>query len=173
VRLPLVDDDTGDEELASIYAHVRQHVGIVPNLYRTLAHAPDLLGTWIDFAWSLRNDATVSRAWRELVILRTAQINDTNYEWTHHRTMALAAGVSEEQLVALDTWRDSDAFTSTERLVLEMAEQLASTTRLDDDTWRALAAAFDQRELVELVLTASFYACVSRVLGGLDVPLEA
>ena len=26
--------------------------------------------------------------------------------------------------------------------------------------------------LVELVLTGAFYACVSRVLGGLQVPLE-
>lgn len=104
--------------------------------------------------------------------MRTAQLNATDYEWTHHWRMAVAAGVSETKLEALDQWRDRDVFSPTERLVLEMADQLVATTRLDDIVWQALAAEFDPRQLVELVLTASFYACVSRVLGGLAVPLE-
>jgi 4-carboxymuconolactone decarboxylase len=171
-RLALVGDDQPDPALGATYDFVRSRVGQVPNLYRTLAHAPNLLQGWIDFAWALRNDARTDRALRELVIMRTAQLNETNYEWTHHWKMAVAAGVSEDKLNALDGWRDSTLFSPAERVVLEMADQLAATTRLTDDAWQALAAMFDERQVVELVLTASFYACVSRVLGGLAVPLE-
>jgi alkylhydroperoxidase family enzyme len=53
-----------------------------------------------------------------------------------------------------------------------MAEQLGTGTHLSDDAWAALAEHFDEAELVELVMTAAFYACVSRVLGGLEVPPE-
>lgn len=171
-RLALLDDDDVSPELQATFARVAAHVGLVPNLYRALAHAPDLLEHWIEFAWALRNEAVTDRALRELVIMRTAQLNGTDYEWAHHWRMAVAAGVSDAKLEALEQWRDSETFSPGERAALEMADQLAATTRIDDAAWQALAAEFAPRQLIELVLTASFYACVSRVLGGLAVPLE-
>ena len=45
------------------------------NLYRCLAHAPDLLRAWIDFAWALRGHDRTSRRLRELMILRTALLH--------------------------------------------------------------------------------------------------
>ena len=38
-----------------------------------------------------------------------------------------------------------------------------------DATWDALAAHFDPGEMVELVLTVSFYSCVSRTLHALGL----
>jgi len=45
------------------------------NLYRCLAHAPDLLRAWIAFAWALRGNSSTSRQLRELMILRTATLH--------------------------------------------------------------------------------------------------
>ena len=39
-------------------------------------------------------------------------------------------------------------------------------------TWAALAARYEPGELVELVLTAAFYSCVSRVLRTLRLPVD-
>ncbi len=36
------------------------------NLYRSLAHTPELLDAWIDWAWALRAKCTTPRALREL-----------------------------------------------------------------------------------------------------------
>lgn len=171
-RLPLVGEDTTDETLNRVYERVRQAVHHVPNLYRTLGNAPNLLEAWIDFAWQLRHDAVTDRGTRELLIMRTAQLNGTDYEWRHHWSMAIESGVSEEQLGALDGWRDSPLFSDEQQAVLAMAEELAQTTKVSDTTWAALQKTFDDRQLVELVLTGAFYACVSRVLGGLQVPIE-
>ncbi len=44
------------------------------NLYRSLAHTPQLLEAWIDWALALRAQCTTSRALRELMILRTAVV---------------------------------------------------------------------------------------------------
>jgi uncharacterized peroxidase-related enzyme len=172
-RLPLVGDDTPDADLHATFAFVRENVGRVPNLYRTLGHAPNLLSRWIEFAWALRNEPTTDRGLRELAILRTAQLNGTDYEYVAHVPMARASGISDAQIDALEKWRDSDAFSEPQRAVLEMADQLASTTNLTDDAWSALATHFDERAIIELVLTTSFYACVSRVLGALEVPMES
>ena len=49
------------------------------NLYRSLAHTPELLDAWIDWAWALRQQCTTSRTLRELMILRTAVVMRSEY----------------------------------------------------------------------------------------------
>ena len=85
------------------------------NLYRALAHAPRLLGAWIDFSWSLRERCETTRALRELIILRTAQLTHSQYEWHQHRRMAAEAGVEEHQVAELAMWPTSPAFDDAER----------------------------------------------------------
>ena len=161
-RVRLVDEHPEDPQLQAVFSRVQASWDHVPNLYRTLGHAPDLLEKWVDFAWALR----------ELAILRTAQLNGADYEWRHHVPMALEAGVGEAQLADLASWASSTAFGDQERAVLAMAEELAATARLGDQGWASLRAHFDEDEAMELVLTAAFYACVSRVLGGLAIEVE-
>ena len=104
--------------------------------------------------------------------MRTAQRNSADYEWRHHYPMALEHGVDPDQLAELDQWPGSDRFGPAQRAALAMAEELAGGTTLSDAGWAALAEHFDEVERVELVLTAAFYACVSRVLGALEIDLE-
>lgn len=171
-RLPPIDLDTDEPALAAIFANVSAATGRVPNLYRTLAHAPELLEAWIAFAWPLRQAAVSDRALRELVILRTAQLTSSDYEWRQHWRMALEVGVSEAKIAGLGQWPDNDTFTDAERAALRMTDELGATAGLSDSSWATLRSHFDERECLELVLTASFYSCVSRVLGGLAVPFE-
>lgn len=173
-RLPLLDDATADAKAQAVFERSQASWGRVPNLYRTLAHAPDLLEAWIAFAWPLRHECSTDRGLRELVILRTAQIDDAAYEWKQHLPMALDAGVSEAQVDALATWNEAPAeiFTEVERDTLALTEQVAAGGHVSDELWQALRSHFDEREVLELVMTAAFYACVSRVLNTLRVPLE-
>jgi len=171
-RVPLVPQNDPDPALQRSFSRVLATWPDISNLYRTLGHAPVILETWIDFAWTLRSEAVSDRRLRELVIMRTAQLNETDYEWRHHYPMALEHGATAEQLSELERWEESPLFSAPERAVLAMAEELARTARLSDAGWAGLAEHFDDVERVELVLTASFYACVSRVLGALEIDLE-
>ncbi|HZB83612.1 MAG TPA: carboxymuconolactone decarboxylase family protein [Rubrobacteraceae bacterium] len=94
-----------------VAAHVRRAGAQQVNLYRALAHAPRLLGAWIDFARALREHCDTPRSLRELIILRTAQRMLSQYEWHQHRRMAMEAGVDEHQVAELPMWRTSPAFT--------------------------------------------------------------
>lgn len=171
-RVPLVPQDDPDPVLQRSFSRVLATWPDISNLYRTLGHAPVILEKWIDFAWTLRGEAVSDRGLRELVIMRTAQLNEADYEWRHHYPMAQAHGVTTEQLAELDRWPESQLFSRPQRAALAMAEELATTTRLSQARWTGLAEHFDEVERVELVLTASFYACVSRVLGALEIDLE-
>jgi 4-carboxymuconolactone decarboxylase len=151
---------------------VQGATGRTPNLYRALGNAPALLDGWIDFFWRLRADCTTSRGLRELLILRVAQLTNAPYEWAAHYGMATAEGISDATLAELADWRSSEAFSPFERAALAMADELTDAGEVSDATWAELRPFVDDQAAVELVLTVAGYACVSRTLLALRVPLE-
>jgi alkylhydroperoxidase family enzyme len=162
----------GDDRLTAVYAKVEGSVGAVPAMYRALANSPAILAGWIDFAWTLRTDATSDRALRELAILRVAQLTASEYVWRSHWRLALKAGAAEPKLRALHDWADSDLFDDPERSVLGLADELTATAAVGDQTWAGVAAFLDDRQAVELVMTVSWYCCVARMAAALAIPPE-
>lgn len=169
-ELPLLSGD--DDRLGALHARAVDGFGRWPNLYAMLANAPDLLGAWVDFAWTLRAVPDSDRALRELAIMRVAQLAGSDYEWQAHWDMAIEAGVPAEKLTTLAGWREAGAFSTDERLVLGAAESLTVAGELSVAERSQLVAAFGPQQTVELVLTIAFYACVRLVLGGLGVPAD-
>lgn len=172
-RLKMLPLQPDNPTLAAMFDEVRARGVRVPNLYRVIGHAPAMLRAWLDFAWPLRLEATTSRRLRELLILRGAQVSGAHYEWVHHTTMALAAGVTQAQIDALANWRDAGCFDATERAVIRLAEEVTIGPAASAESIEALReAGFDEAGIVELTLTASFYVCVSRFLQSMQVELE-
>jgi alkylhydroperoxidase family enzyme len=168
-RLPPVPADSTDPDLAPVFDVFRDAGRDVPLLYRTLGNSPAMLRAWTGMAWPLRHDATSPRGLRELLIMRVAQLTVASFEWVSHWDMAVKYGITVEQLEQLNRWQDSDLFDADERVALALADELTSGLEVADGTWAALAERFPPGELVELVLTVSFYACVSRALHALEL----
>jgi alkylhydroperoxidase family enzyme len=141
------------------------------NLYRCLAHAPDLLRAWIAFAWALRGNSATSRQLRELMILRTATLHHSPYEWHQHRRMAAEAGVTDYEIAELEMWRTSKAFSPETRAALAFTDAIVEGS-VPDEINDELAAHFNHNQRVELTVTAGFYSMVPRVLEALGVPIE-
>jgi AhpD family alkylhydroperoxidase len=171
-RLPLVDPDTDDPRLATVFGRFSDAGHEIPTLYRTLGNAPAMLDAWVGMAWPLRSEATTSRALRELIIMRVAQLTRTPYEWVAHRPMTVKCGITAEQLGELRRWRESNAFSTEERELLAMTDELTDGLDVSDETWATLAARYAPGELVELVLTCTYYCCVSRTLRALRLPVD-
>jgi 4-carboxymuconolactone decarboxylase len=141
------------------------------NLYHALAHAPELLRAWMAFAWALRGHDTTSRRLRELMILRTALLHHSRYEWHQHRRMAREAGVTDNEVAELEMWRHSDVFSAADKAALAFTDAIVAgevPQAINDE----LARHFDDQQRVELTVTAGFYAMVPRVLEALGVPVE-
>ena len=141
------------------------------NLYRSLAHAPDLLSAWIDWAWALRERCSTPRSLREIMILRTAVVMRSDYEWQQHVAMASNAGVSDEKIRGIAAWQTSNQYDPAERAALMLTDAML-TGNVPDGVHAELAEHFSDSERVELVLTAGFYAMVPRVLDACRVPVE-
>jgi AhpD family alkylhydroperoxidase len=145
--------------------------GTPPNLYRQLANHPQLVAAWTDFARTLRHESRTPRALRELVILRGAQLMQSEYEWAQHLKMARKAGVSEAQIEQLAAWKTSNQFDARQKAALGLAEAVTQG-RVSDDVYAEAMQHFDHHDYVELSLTAAFYAMVGRMLDALGVQLE-
>jgi alkylhydroperoxidase family enzyme len=171
-RLPPVPSDADDPALVGVFDVFRDAGRNVPVLYRTLANAPAMLQAWTGLAWPLRHEAKSDRGLRELLIMRVAQLTDASFEWLAHWDMAVKHGIREDQLAALSAWQNSDLFSDEQRYVLAMADELTTTLEVGEHTWERLATTFDAGELIELLLTVSFYSCVSRMLRALRLDVD-
>lgn len=168
-RLDLVSTDVDDPILNPIFDRFREAGRELPDLYRALGNAPAMLRAWVDMAWPLRLEAATSRALRELMIMRVAVLTGAAFEWEAHWPAAVSAGVRPSQLARLDEWRTADEFTPTERLAMQLVDEMIADGAASAATVAALRQEFGDGECVELILTAGFYSCVSHTLLTLGI----
>jgi alkylhydroperoxidase family enzyme len=145
--------------------------GTPPNLYKALGNHPQLVAAWTEFSKTLRHDTRTPRALRELVILRGAQLQRSEYEWAQHLPMARRAGVSEPQIQSLASWKTSSHFDAREKAALALAEAVTQG-HVSDEVYAQAMRHFDHHDYVELALVAAFYAMVGRMLDAMGVQLE-
>ena len=170
-RLPLLGLEPADEITAAVFETFRQEGRDPIALYRVLAHSPPMLRAYAGLARGLRYDAATPRALRELMILRTAQLTGSDYEWAHHRAMAAANGVPEEKVHALAAWRSSTLFDRCDRAALRCVEEIHDVA-LSDEAFAELEREVGVPATIELVLLAAFYEAVARIIQALGLEVE-
>lgn len=114
---------------------------------------------------------TLPAALRELIKVRVSQINGCAFCLDLHAPDARAAGVSQQKLDVLAAWRESPVFDKAERAALGWAEALTriEATAAPDADHEALAAAFDERERVEVTLVIATINAWNRFAVGFRV----
>lgn len=171
-RLPALPDPAGDPALRELLDGIRARGSLPLNLHLVVAHSPKIAAAFIAMAHALRFDAVLPRRFRELAILRVAQLTGSRYEFAQHRSMGLECGISGAQIDGLGHWRASKQYDDRERAVLAYVECVASGGDVDKMTFAEVAKCFDSREIVELTLTTSFYFATALLLKSLEVKLE-
>jgi alkylhydroperoxidase family enzyme len=78
-RITRLEKDQVDQETARIYETYIAERGNVPNMFRTVAHRPEIFRTMIAHFRAIMNTGTVPAKLKELVIVRTSQINGCEY----------------------------------------------------------------------------------------------
>ncbi len=146
--------------------------GTVGNIYRALAHTPNLLRRFLRLGGELRNKTALDPRLRELAILTVGRLTDAQYEFVHHWNIARRVGVTREQLEALADFEKSADFSDQERAVIRYAVEATNNVRVSDATWNALKSFLDTRRIMELVQNVAFYNMVVRVLVPVGVELE-
>ena len=166
--LPPVDESV--PELASVFAEIAGSRGIVSNVMRALAHAPEGLRRFAQVGDYARYGSSLSDRAREIVILLTGR--GLPYAWAHHAPIARQAGVSEAELAALQAGRVPESFGPTEAALARFVLALAPGQEVPDPVFAELRRHMSPRQITDAVLIAAFFTMVATIIGAMRVELE-
>jgi len=167
-RLEPLEAEDWDDEIRKIMQPFVE-ADAAHNIFKTLAHHPDLMRRWLVFANHILFKSTLPLRERELVILRIGYLCNAGYEWGQHVQVARKAGMSDEEILSAKSGPDTPGISSRDRLLLQATDELHGECHISDDTWAALLHHFDDRQLMDLVFTVGQYNLVSMVLNTLGV----
>jgi alkylhydroperoxidase family enzyme len=110
------------------------------------------------------------RADSELVILRVAHNCGSEYEWGHHARLGELAGLTREEIERVRSGPGAAGWTERQELLLRAADELHGPQRtVSEELWGALAAEFEERELIELCMLVGHYEMLAMTLNALHV----
>jgi alkylhydroperoxidase AhpD family core domain len=96
-RINPIKEHELDSATASILEAVGKKLGMVPNLFSTLAHAPAALNSYLGYSDNLTK-GVLSAKQREIVALAVAQYNKCQYCLSAHSLMGKGAGLTEDEI---------------------------------------------------------------------------
>jgi len=162
---PLTDDELPQA--------VRETFGGGPllNIFRTLAHHPDLMKRWLVFGNHVLGKSSLAPRERELVILRIGWLCRAGYEWGQHVQIGLDAGLTQDEIDRIPKGSAAPEWSELDRALLDATDELHGDAFVSDATWARLGELSDVQK-IDLVFAVGQYNLVSMALNTLGVQPE-
>jgi len=148
-RLAPINPENATGKAKDLLDAVKQKLGLVPNMTRVMANAPNVLEAYLQFSGSV-GKGTLSGKTREQISLAIGQANDCDYCLAAHSTIGKMVGLSVDQI------RDSRHGTSVDSksdALLHFAKKIVDTHGKvsDEDVATVRSAGFDDGAIAEIV----------------------
>ena len=146
--------------------------GRVFNIFRTLAHHPELARRWLVFANHVLYKSKVPARERELVILRIGFLCRSGYEFNQHVVIGKDAGLTDVEIERIKQGPDAPEWGERDRALLQATDELKADAFISDGTWALLSKHYDTEALMDIVFAVGQYNLVSMALNTLGVQLD-
>jgi uncharacterized peroxidase-related enzyme len=170
-RVPLLERDGVPAEVAVLYDRLYADRGVVPNMFKALANAPELVLGIAALLKPLMAEGALKGWYKELIATRVAVLNECEYCVSAHRFLAGRRGATPEQVASLDAF-DTGPFTEREKAGFRYATLLhGSGNAIDEAAFAELSAHFSLQEIVELTAVAAAFEFFPRFNSALQIPV--
>ncbi len=157
-------DPSRNEFLAGLEARSKQ-----PNpFFRVMAHRPGVLEQFVPFYAAVTGPGALDRRQKELAYLSASLTNRCAFCTAAHMAGARKAGITEEELRALESGSDA-GFSAAEQALVSYARELTRDARPSDAARAALDAHFSEEQIVELTLVVAMANFTNRFNNGLGI----
>ena len=169
-RISRVNRSEISEEMNALFDKIYAERGNVPNMFRVMAHRPEIFATMQAHFAAVLNTGTLPKRLKELIIVRTSQLNETPYCLASHTRLARNLGWSDDQLTFLADWPRRDDFTPAEKAALRLAETVTRDAHsLSDDQFAELRTYYSEGEIVELLCAIGLFNYFNRFNDALQM----
>jgi 4-carboxymuconolactone decarboxylase len=142
------------------------------NIFATIARHPKMTQGWLPLIFYVLRESTLPPRDREILILRIGWLCRSEYEFGQHTLMGKSAGLSSEEISRITEGPNASGWDPFEATLLRAADELHSDAFITEATWNALAKRYDEKQLMDLIMTVGQYNMVSMVLNTLGVQLD-
>jgi uncharacterized peroxidase-related enzyme len=171
-RIPLLERDQVTPEIASVYDALLKTRGVVPNMFKTLAHTPALALVTAGYLKALLSGGALPGHYKELIAMRLSVLLSSEYAVKAHALSARQKGATEAQIAAARGDFETGPFTDKDKLGFRAAERLhRSAAEITDDFFAELKQHFTDPQIIELIAVAAAFELFPRFVDALRIPL--
>jgi 4-carboxymuconolactone decarboxylase len=163
----------GDAEWPPSIATLKDGFAGRLNVYRVLAHHPELLSAWAPLREQVVRRNSLPARLQELIVLRTAYHAASAYERAHHELRGREAGLAPDEIAATARTDASSALSGADALVVGAVDELHRSHRLASTTLESLAGVLDARQVLDLMALVGFYHVLAYVANTYAPPIDA
>lgn len=139
---------------------------------RVLSIDRRLFRPFLAFNLRLMPRGRLDRRETEALILRTAWLCGSRYEWAQHRAIGRRVGLSPEQIEAIAADPESGLLGERTRRLLAIVPELLERHAVAEPTYERLAVDLTPAEILEATMLVGNYAMLAGALNTFGVPLE-
>lgn len=144
-----------------------------PDMIATLLRYPELWKRVSALSAMVQSAAaTLPARERQIAIMRTMWLCGAPYQWGEHIARTKATGLADADIERLKEGSTAPDWGALDKAVLVAAEQLYADAFIGDETWSALAQAFDDNQLMELIVLIGQFTSVAYLLNSLRIRLD-
>ncbi|WP_026998177.1 carboxymuconolactone decarboxylase family protein [Flectobacillus major] len=116
----------------------------------------------------------VSKTHKELIKIRTSQINSCAFCIDMHTADAIKHGETAKRIFLLNAWKETDVFTEEEKVVLAIAEEitLIHLNGLSETTYQKAKAIFSENYIAQLIMVAVTINAWNRIAISTHLPVS-
>lgn len=173
-RIPYANLDETPQKVQDFFAKMRANSdgAEIMNIFKMAAYSHCSIREFIRLGNRLLMKAHLAHRYRELAILRIAQLLGARYEWAQHVPIAVDAGISKEQIKEIENWRESSLLDEKDKTVLKYTDEIVGDSHPHDETYKAASKFLDDTSLVELTLSIGYWSMVGKFLRTYQVDVE-
>ncbi len=162
--------EQADASVQPIFDLLKSKVGMVPNLYATIAHSPNTLPAYLAFDEALSKGVFNAKE-RQAIFLVVSQVNGCHYCQSAHTALGKMNGFSEEETIQLRTASIADPkLKALTTLAAEITRNYGkpSSRALND----FFAVGYNAAALVELIAHIGYKTVANYLHNVADFPID-
>ncbi|MHA2008836.1 MAG: carboxymuconolactone decarboxylase family protein [Promethearchaeota archaeon] len=143
------------------------------NLRATLMRHKDLFLRWGLFANQVFIRSDIPPREKEIIILRTAWLCRSEYEWEHHAAGSLRGKLfSKDFINRIKEGSEAEGWDSFDATLIRAVDELYAENCMSDATWKILSERYKTNQIIEILFIVGYYSLLALTMNSLGAQVE-